>query len=70
MSEMNLGNLPCSAVVQEIDSLRVKLNVDPGSGGIQVVLLHLSAEDAAFFKEGRRYSVVITDEEGPSTTEG
>lgn len=65
------------ALVNDLDSYRVKFNVGvqpvkraDGSLGPQIVLMHLSREEAAEFAMGRRYSVsfVLVDE-GPETVE-
>ncbi|OHD24526.1 MAG: hypothetical protein A2Y38_13100 [Spirochaetes bacterium GWB1_59_5] len=61
--------VPCSVVTKDFDCMRVKLNTEPGPAARradgtlapQVVLMHLTPEEAAAFAQGKRYSVVISE---------
>lgn len=54
--------VPCSVIADDTDGKRVKLNVDPGSKGAQIVLMHLTPEQAAEFRQGRRYVVTVEEQ--------
>lgn len=64
--------VPCSVIVQDLSTYRAKLNVDPtgvrrqlpsgDAGGLasQIVVMGMTADEAAFFVAGRRYRLTIT----------